>query len=123
MLLQLALTLAGAYLSFYVANAPCEFSGESLQISSSIVHLDCFDFDHSLLVISMPCEVSQDITSPSTSGIAATRLNTVTKLLHDVDGTRLQHHLHCAGTVALAVPHFQSPCSLYSVSTDQPVHT
>ncbi len=25
---QLALTLAGAYLSFYVANGPCEFSGE-----------------------------------------------------------------------------------------------
>lgn len=25
---QLALTLAGAYLSFYVANGPCEFSGK-----------------------------------------------------------------------------------------------
>ena len=32
---QLALTLAGAYLSFYVANGPCEFSGESLVCNSS----------------------------------------------------------------------------------------
>lgn len=35
-LLQLALTLAGAYLSFYVANGPCEFSGENSSLGLAL---------------------------------------------------------------------------------------
>jgi len=53
--LQLALTLAGAYLSFYVANGPCNFSGE---FSATCLQLKALNMLPHSIVHGIACHIS-----------------------------------------------------------------